>query len=143
MFASSGPVLWWSEPFRFDLFNLAEGFAQFDSDIRMVRSVDGGLFVSSTTKTYFLTGLLPSEFAMKEVANFPAVEWSDANERVDGGDIGFNPGLCIVWASREGAMIGTPDGMVINMTKEKIIYPEDVNKGFGALVGYEFIHGME
>jgi hypothetical protein len=120
-----------------------EGFAQFDSDIRMVRSVGSGLFVSSMTKTYFLTGLLPSEFSMKEVASFPAVEWSDARDSVDGGDIGFNPGLCLLWASPEGAILGTPDGMVINLTKKNIIYPENVNSGFGALVGYEFIHGME
>jgi len=142
MFASVGKVLWWSELFRFDLFNLADSFVQFNTGIRMIKPVDGGLYISSGRNTYFLSGLSPEDFTLHKVASFPAVEWSDAIEYVDGGDIGYDPGLCALWASTEGAILGTPSGSIINLTKTKIVYPENVSTGFGALIGYEFIHGM-
>jgi len=143
MFVSSGEVVWWTEPFRFDLFDLASSFVQFNTKIRMLKSVDGGLFISSSKSTYFLSGFSPNEFTSRKVADFPAVEFSDSNEYVEGADIGLDPGRCALWASAEGAILGTPSGAIINLTKSKIIYPENVTKGFGALVGYEFIHGME
>jgi hypothetical protein len=143
LFVSTGPILFWSEVYRFDLFDMAASFVQFHTDIRMIKSVDGGVYVSSGRNSYFLSGLNPGGFTSRRVASFPAVEWSDAAEKVDGVDIGFDPGLCALWASPEGAILGTPGGSIINLTKSKIIYPENVTRGFGALVGYEFIHGME
>jgi len=142
MYASSGPTLWWSELFRFDLFDQARSLVQFNSDIRMIKAVAGGLYVSTEKNTYFLSGSKPAEFGMIKVASFPAAEWSGSIEYVDGGDLGFDPGLCALWASTEGAILGTPGGQIINLTKPKIIYPEGVNTGFGCLMGYNFIHGV-
>lgn len=142
MFASVGPVLWWSKPFRFDLFDQARSFIMYGSKIRMVKQVAGGIYVSTERNTYFIFGGKPNEFQQRKVASFPAIEWSDAIEYVDGGDLGFDPGLCALWASTEGAILGTPGGQIINLTKAKIIYTEDVKTGFGCLMGYNFIHGM-
>ena len=142
LFASDGSNLWWSEPFRFNLFNMTEGFVQLDSAIRMVRSVLGGLFVSTNTKTYFLSGNDPASFTLKIVSSFPAAEYSDSSEKVEGGGIGYDPGSYLLWASQEGAILGTPGGSIANLNKSKIIYPEEVSKGFGCLIGYEFLHGM-
>ena len=141
MFVSIGNVLWWSELFRFDIFDQARSLIQFHTDIRMVKSVASGLYVSTEHNTYFLTGNKPSEFTMVKVASFPAVEWSESIESVDGGDIGFDPGLCALWVSPEGAILGLPSGQILNLTKTKIIYPESVRTGFGCLMGYNFIHG--
>ncbi len=144
MFASTGKVLWWSEPFRFDLFNQAESFAQFHSNIRLIKAVAGGVFVGTERSTHFLSGSQPMEFQARKVANFPPVEWSDSIEYVEGTDIGMQEqGLCALWASIEGAVLGTPSGQIVNLNKEKIIYPENVTQGFGGLKGYHFIHGME
>lgn len=138
LFASSGNILWWSEPFRYDLFNMTEGFVQFGEAIRMVRPVDGGVYIGTEKNTFFLTGNRPSEFTAHKIAQFGVIEWSDATE--------YSPqesGLCAVWVSPEGAMLGTPSGQIVNLNKSKVIYPEQVNKGFGCMVGYHFIHGME
>lgn len=143
MFASSGPVLWWSEPFRYDLFNMTEGFVVFNTAVRMIKAVAGGLFIGTGKNTYFLSGLLPSEFQLVKIANFPPVEWSDAIDYVEGLEVGMQiQGLCALWASPEGAILGTPSGQIINLDKDKIIYPENVTHGFGGLMGYHFIHGM-
>ena len=141
MFVSVGNVLWWSELFRFDLFDISRSLIQFHTNITMIKSVSGGLYISTEQNTYFLTGNNPIEFTLVNVANFPAIEWSESIEYVEGGDIGFNPGLCALWVSPEGAILGLPSGQVVNLTKEKIIYPEDVYTGFSCLMGYNFIHG--
>lgn len=107
----------------------------------MVKQVAGGVYVSTERDTFFVTGGKPNEFQQRHVANFPALEWADAIEYVDGGALGFDPGLCVLWVSTEGAILGTPGGQIFNLTKEKIIYPEDVKTGFGCLMGYNFIHG--
>ena len=143
MLISQENVLWWSEPYDFGLFNKAESFVQFNTKILMVKPVSGGCFISTEKKTYFLEGPNPKAWIMKQVANYPAVEWSDAIDYVEGIEVGMqSPGLCALWASQEGAVIGTSTGQMINLNKEKIIYPENAKDGFGCLIGYNFIHGM-
>ena len=144
----SGPVLYWSEQHRFDLFDLGGSeyhgsYVQFHTDIRMIKSVATGLFVSTSKNVYFLNGNNPATFNSVKVTNFPAIEYSDSLEYIDGGEIGFDPGLCVLWASPVGAILGLPAGLIVNLTKEKIIYPKNVTQGFGCLVGYEFLHGMK
>jgi hypothetical protein len=144
MFASAGNVLWWSEPYRYDLFPMAENFAQFNTNIRLLKPVAGGLYVGTERNTYFIIGLLPNEFQLNKIASFPPIEWTDAVDYVDGSEIGLQvQGLCALWASIEGAILGTPTGQIINLNKSKIVYPESVTKGFGGLMGYHFLHGME
>lgn len=144
MFASANNVLWWSEPFRYDLFDLTRSFVQFSDKIRMIKSVDNGLFVGTDKNIYFLSGSVPSEFQLRVLSGFPAIEGSCSTDYVEGSDIGFQEsGLCAVWASIEGAIIGAPSGQIKNLNKGKVIYPEQVSKGFGCMVGYHFIHGMK
>ncbi len=147
MYVSVGPVLYWSEQHRFDLFDMGGSefhgaYIQFHHNINMIRSVAGGLFIGTEKQTYFLVGNSPKDFVLQRVANSPPVEWSDAMTKIDGGEIGFDPGLCVLWASHVGAILGLPAGLIVNLTKEKIIYPKNVTQGFGCLVGYEFLHGM-
>ena len=142
MFISEGPVLWWSEPFNFGLYNKAESFGQFHDGIIMIQPVYGGLFVSTDKKTYFASGLNPKDFTLKEVAQFPAIEWSNTAEKIDASDMGMDGGLCALWASREGAILGFPTGQIFNLNKNKVVYPDDATTGFGCLRGYNFIHGV-
>jgi hypothetical protein len=144
MFISMGRVLVWSELHRLDLFDEEQSMVQFNSRIRMLKAVEGGLFVSTDLNTYFLTGKNPNRFAPVHVAEFPAVEWSAAGKLVEGPEIGLKfPGLCAVWASPEGVILGLPSGQVYNRTKRRVVYPNNVTAGYGCLRGYNYIHGME
>lgn len=142
MFISEGKFLWWSEPYNADIYNKAESFVQFRTDIRMIKPVAGGVFVSTGQNTWFLEGQNPAAFRAAIVSRFPAYEWSDAVEYVDGFDIGLDHGgLCAMWASPEGAILGLPSGALYNTNKNKVLYPATGTQGFGCLVGYNFIHG--
>lgn len=136
-------ALYWSELYNFGLYNLSESFVQFDTKIIMIKSVDSGCFISTEKEVYFLKGKNPAFWEPKKVTNFPALEWSVATSYVDGYDIGLQPGLCCVWASPEGVIIGISDGTVLNLNKDKVIYPESAKSGFSCLMGYSFIHGMQ
>ncbi len=141
MFVIVGDVVYWSERFMPGLYDMARNFWQFGSQIRMFRAVAGGYFISDSKATYFYKGLDPAKVDPIRVAPFPACEGTDALDKVVGMDVGMQePGECLLWASPEGACLGTPSGMLINLNKEKIIYPDDAVQGSGLLRGYHFIH---
>lgn len=141
MLIAKDNVLWWSEPYNFGLYDMAGSFVQFYTKIIMFAPVDMGLFLSTEKNTYFLTGRDPKQWQVKKVAGYPAIEWT--NIRVEAADIGAElSGQYVVWASCEGAILGMPDGNIVNLNKRKVIYPESARTGFGALVGTNYIHGM-
>jgi len=141
MFISEGKVVWWSELFKYGLFEKKKSFWQFHTKIRMIKPVASGLFISDEKNTWFYGFGNPNEpEILAKVADYPALEWSDSIEYVEGADIGLNSGLCALWSSTEGACLGTASGQFLNLTKEKIIYPKETRQGAGLLVGYNFIH---
>lgn len=134
-------VLYYSEPYNFGLFNFAGSFIQFHTKIIMLATVNNGLFISTENNTYFLVGRDPKQWQLQKVAGYPAIEWT--NTFIEASDIGAElPGQYAVWASKEGAILGTPEGNIINLNKRKIIYPEAAKTGFGGMFGTNFIHGM-
>jgi hypothetical protein len=137
-------ILWYSEYAAHDWYDMARNFIPFNTRIRMIKSVENGLFVSTSKKIYFLEGLVPGDFTRRTRTSYPALEWSDAIDYIDGTDIPeFEiSGLCALWVTPEGAMLGTPEGNVINLNKSKVIYPHGT-KGASLLRGLNFIHTIE
>lgn len=133
----------YSEPYAYGKFHLAKCYWEFTSRVRMIQPVAAGLYISTEDCVWFYNGVEPDSVEPRIVADFPALEWSAAYDMVEGTDLGFNPGRCALWASPEGAMLGHADGYVINLNKEKVIYPEDVRQGAGLLRGYNFWHMMK
>jgi hypothetical protein len=141
MFVAENNVLWWSEPYQFGLFNQATSFVRFKTKIVMVKRVEGGLFVSDSEQTHFLPGSDPAGFSQVTVATYPAYEWSVATGYVDGQVLGLS-GKCALWSSPEGAILGSPDGQITNLNKDKVVYPENATAGASLIRGYDFIHTM-
>lgn len=143
IFVSEENVVWWSQPFAFGLFDRTRDFAQFESKVLMVRPVENGIFVSDEKRTYFINGKDPKDFSLEIVAEYPAIEWSEAKETIKSTDIGLENlaiGECAVWMSKKGVCIGLPDGKMINVTRNKIVYPQMNGIGAGVIRGYNFIH---
>ena len=142
IFIAEGSTVWWSEYLNPYLFNLAKCFWMLPTTVLMIKRVGGGMFVSDEKRTWFYRGANPNKVdEIVKVADFPAYEWSEAIDYVEGADIGIDiPGQCAMWASPEGAILGTPTGQIINMNKNKVIYPETCRQGAGLLMGYNYIH---
>lgn len=144
MYISTDNVLWYSMYLAINWYRLASSFFQFNSHIRMVKPVKDGLYVSTEKRVYFLHGDTPKSFVRDEVVPYPALEWSDAIGHEDGSsfpDLGFS-GSCALWVTKEGAMVGSPSGIVKNLNRNKVIYPEGT-KGVSLVRGLNFIHTVE
>lgn len=142
MFIAEDNIVWWSEPYDMGRYDKGRSFWQFNSKVRMIKPVDRGIFISDEKGTWFYHGTNPHALEnIVQVASYPAFEWSEAIDLVEGSEIGLQePGLCALWSSPEGAIAGTPSGRLVNLNRDKIIYPETCRSGAGLLRGYDFIH---
>lgn len=130
VFIAERDVLWWTEPNAHGMVDMARNWVKFSSRIRMVKSVGTGLFVSTESMTYFLSGLDPAEFTRKEVAEYPALEFSDCPQLVEPQTFGMEGTEPLaVWASSEGIVLGLPQGGIINLTENKVRIPTGFSHG--------------
>lgn len=51
---AAGSTLWVTEPYAPHLVNYVSGFIAYDADIQVVQSVDGGVYVATDRRTYFV-----------------------------------------------------------------------------------------
>ncbi|NCN39675.1 hypothetical protein GW916_00340 [bacterium] len=123
MLIAQGNTIWISEKYEIGKFRMAKNFWQMGTEIRMIRPVLNGIWVSD----HKVTGFVPatesrhiSAWPFLPRSSFPAHEWSDAHSLVE---LSSTPGESAVWSSDEGLCIGTADGQIIVPTKNKLKYP--------------------
>jgi hypothetical protein len=123
MYIVVGDVLWYSEPFAYNMYDLSSNFIQFRSEIRMIRSIKTGMFVGTDTEVIFLQGMNPREFVFINAAASVVVEGTDA--RIPGVRFvnGEQTDQLIMWTAQDGIYVGFPDGSARNVTRDKLIYP--------------------
>ena len=144
LYMAKDNVVWVSEPFGPDLWSLEDGFLSFESNVKMIRGVAGGIYVSDSYATWFLSGNGPDDFDWRVVYNYPVIPGSDSNavgvmsQGQDGGYVWTAAGKreCALWCTDNGFMHGSADGNVINLTDEKIDLP-----GTGYLRGATMVNG--
>ncbi len=140
MYVVQNNVLWYSEPGAYGTFDLARGFFQYGTNIRMVRAMADGLYVSSSNNTYFLQGGSPKDFQQRKVAPYAAIRGSDC--KLDGslieGSIVPGNGVAAMWLSNEGICYGGPGGFQ-NLTLNKITNFPDGLSGSGVIHNDRYI----
>lgn len=99
---SRGRYLYHTAPMWPHLHNPVSGFLQFASEIVMHASVGTGLFVATTGKTYFITGIGTEEVQQVEVLNIGAAPGSAVQL----------PDRRVAWFTQYGQAIGSADGVV-------------------------------
>lgn len=114
-----------SEPNAFGKFREAGCYYEFVTGLTMVKPVEGGVWISDSEKTSFITTADKwADNRMDPKQNLPAHEWSENIELIDLSKTAYQiEGLCALWSSDAGQMIGTPNGQIINGTEDKLIYP--------------------
>jgi len=120
---AQGSVVWYSEPYSLNDFDLARDFLPFESRMVMLRPVKGGVFFSDSQRTYFGAGADPRSMELLPVSESPAIEGTDQPlDMVKFGD-GSNAGLGAIWTAKNGVCVGMPTGQVVNLTYKKLTYP--------------------
>lgn len=129
---AEGPALWYSAPYRYELFMLGKAHKTMPADITMVAPVEDGVFISADM-TYFASGVSPEDWVLRAVASYPAIPGTLSYVPVEGGYVGDGlPGRVAVWASTRGHCVGTNGGSFKNMTEGRFSYPT-AQRGAGIL----------
>jgi len=143
IYFSIGNMLCWTELLIYGTYAPKSNHIMFGSKIRMIKPVDGGLFLSTEKQTWFLSGHDPHKFVQSyRPVGSASHEWSVESQYRDGLEIGLQvPGQCAFWTCNDGACVGTPSGQVIVMNKDNVIYPKS-NRGASLLYGDQLLHVM-
>ena len=123
-------LLYITEAANFDIVDMRTGIRPFPSDIRMVKAVRTGLYLSDSHRTYFLRDIQPvaeTSFDLKmfhyaPVLDYPAIKGT--GRRV--ANIITASGVyseAIMWTSERGICIGGTEGQVENLTERFYAMP--------------------
>lgn len=142
MYVVQGDIVWYSESFGINLFNLARNFINFESHLRMFHPVRKGIWLGTHFDTYFLEGDTPQDFNLHKVATYAPIFGTDVD--VDGSRIadGRHKGIAVMWTSTEGICMGTSEGEFINLTERRLTYPESF-EGAGLYDGFKYVSVLE
>jgi hypothetical protein len=121
MLVAQGPALWYSVPYRYELFMLGKAFLPFEADINLLAPVEDGVFVGAD-QTYFMSGQSPETFGRRIVAGYGATPGTLAYEQGDYLGDGV-AGRVAYWASPRGHCVGTNGGSFKNITEARYSYP--------------------
>lgn len=126
IFIAQDNVLWFTEPFAPFLVDMARNAFMFDSRIREIIPVTDGIFVSTNTKTAFLSGTNIQEMVQQEVTRSPlipgTVVQTDADEMPDLQQRRIT-GSIFVATTTEGICVFGSGSFFMNLTKHKIDVP--------------------
>jgi hypothetical protein len=118
MLVAADGVLYYSQPYAYELFNLREYF-NFEARIVLVAPLEDGLFVCTETHHYWLPGLKPDDFAQAKKAQHGAIEgtlvYTEGRNVGEGTD-----GIVAVWLSREGVCVASNGGGLHVLTHERL-----------------------
>lgn len=128
MYIAEGSTLWYSEPFAYSTFCLADSFIYFPYRIRTISATLEGIYVGTENRMYFLAGDGPKNFQSFSVANVGPFLGSAVKVRgykLSGlHKLGYDPsGTVVIWASQEGIMLGLNNGRVMSLTQRRLTLP--------------------
>jgi hypothetical protein len=122
---AEGSVLWFTEPFGYNWVDYSENYYVLPSRITMLRAIDDGLYIGTTTGVHFLRG---DASGLLQVSAGHVVRGTDVlchkediqTDLVEGIR---HSGPCVICASSEGILFLGRDGYVKNLTGKRIEYP--------------------
>jgi hypothetical protein len=123
VYVASGDSIYYSEPYAYELFDLAHNRMHFDSRIAVMAPVRDGIWVATQTRTVFLAGEDAPQFKYTKRTDYGAVENTQAPlpELSEGGE----EVQAWIWASSDGVISAFEGGVIKNMTGAK--YTNDSN----------------
>jgi hypothetical protein len=126
MWIASENVIWISEPFAYGKFDMARRFFQFQSNVTMVKPVQAGVWVSTETETMFVRAADKfDDIKLEQKSAYPAHEYSECVGLLDLSKTDLQiPGQSAIWSSDDGLIVGSSDGSLVVITRNKLVYPK-------------------
>jgi len=123
LLSASGSYLSYSEPYAYELFD-PRLVLVFESAVKMIAPVKGGVFVGTDKETVFLQGDDIGNSSLEHKADYGVVPGTLAYAQASAFGEGSQSGLLAVWASTQGACVGADGGAFRNLTQERFAYPK-------------------
>jgi hypothetical protein len=141
---ASEDILWYTEPFAYSWVNKATNFFPiYNGGIRMLKAVADGLYIGTEKGTFFLGGPDPSDMVLRQVDKGKVFIYSGVT--VSGRELALvydnglsMPGNAVIWATKDGVMIGYPGGQVKAMTGTAIALP-DADTAYGMMINNRYL----
>lgn len=95
-----------------------------DDMITMIRRVDGGLYIGSTTELHFLAGTDPQAEGFTDGWTLPygVILGTGCHVRGELVPAARMMGNCCIFASHRGVIVGGPGGQIVNLSQGKVSY---------------------
>jgi hypothetical protein len=126
IYIAAGSNMFKTQPLRYGLYDPEEDFLMEPERIRLLTSVEDGMFVSSDG-TYFLTGLGTTDMQRRQVFPYRAIE---------GASYDFPESGDVMWLSERGFVRGSDGGAAKNLTEDRVAMTQ-YTRGAMGLVEYD------
>jgi len=144
IFIAANDVVWYTEPYAYHWVDYSENFLVQSSWVTMLRAVNGGMFIGTTTGLFFLQGnferLDRISSAAVVIGTDVLCEKDDLQRDLVEGIRQTGPG--IICTSNEGILFLGEGGFVRNLTKDRLEYPVQ-NEGTAYISEGKYVVIME
>lgn len=130
VYIAAESVVWYSEAFAYDWFELAKGFLMFPERVTNMASVADGMWFTTLHDAYFLAGMNPArDVSLRKITGAGAAE--GAMVKIPGRKVasGENPTDFAAWCGRS-ICVGGASGQIIDISTDKLVLPTS-NYGCG------------
>ncbi|MBF0555671.1 MAG: hypothetical protein HQK96_14165 [Nitrospirae bacterium] len=118
-------VIYYSEPFAFELYNMAANWIPFNGMITLLAAAEEGIFVGTRDELFMLRGATPDKFTLHRISGCGAVIATQATGEmrhpINGGNGANSLKRTLLWESRRGkCSVSLEGGSEINYAAEGI-----------------------
>jgi hypothetical protein len=125
-----GNVLYYSEPYSLELFDLRKNYT-YPSRITLVVGMNSGAYVGTADDVVWMDGTVPEKWTSTPKLSYGAIPGAVTvcskdmvNAGAEGGRLMGEKGrLVAVFATTRGVCVGEDNGMIVNLTHERFLYP--------------------
>ena len=136
-YVGEGNMVWYSDPYDLNSFDLARAFFPFQSSVRMFRPVTGGFWAGDETTVYFIQGS-PEEAQKIIKLDYPVLRYTDVLVEMEKIPAFESDGVGVIFATTKGFCLGLPTGQLFTLTHKKIDYPVAL-EGAAQVLGDKYI----
>ena len=123
-------VLYYSEPYSLELFDLRKNFT-YPSRITLVVGMNSGAYIGTADDVVWMDGTVPEKWTSTPKLSYGAIPGAVTvcskdmvNAGAEGGRLMGEKGrLVAVFATTRGVCVGEDNGMIVNLTQERFLYP--------------------
>jgi hypothetical protein len=127
LYVASDNLIFYSDPQVYGRCKISSNFMNLASRVTMIEPVETGLYVSTSTEVFFVSGDDPTKgLGLQRVSDTPAVEGSSmvVKPEVLGIDGITGSTQVALWFTNAGWVVGLPDGNARFLTRDRMALPE-------------------